>query len=131
MFIKRTKHFKVQTLWPSLVNKQIQQIETFLKEIHFSNLTGTLVAKGQIKRKIQYLDLDGRIRKAEDRILFEVALGDLLLEPVPLLHSDLKQEYYLFQPRQLGENQAILEQGFNLSVWENESDRVLLRFCFF
>ncbi len=113
-----TSKFKVETLWPELVNKRIHQIDSHLKEIQFLNQGGSLVAKGSFKRQIKYLDSDGKFRKTEDKLQFEVIMGAEFPEPLPFFTPELKTDYFIFQPRRLGENQALLEQGFTLSIHE-------------
>jgi hypothetical protein len=122
MFNGRTSHFKTQTFFPALVNKQILQIDIFLREIRLVNRANCLWAQGFIGRRINYLEFDGRSRKAEDQIQFQVALGDPVLEPA-LLKSELSQDYFIFQPRNTGGGQAILEQEFTLRVWETGPDQ--------
>ncbi len=109
-----TSKFKVETVWPELVNKRIHQIESHLKEIQFLNRAGSLVAKGSFKRQVKYVDSDGKFRKAEDKLQFEVVMDDKFPEPLPFFTTELKTDYFIFQPRHLGENQALLEQGFSL-----------------
>lgn len=116
-----TSKFKVETVWPELVNKRIHRIDSYLKEIQFLNQDGSLVAKGSFKRQIKYIDSNGKFRKTEDRLQFEVVVGSELPEPLPFFTSELKADYYIFQPRRLGENHALLEQGFTLIVSELEA----------
>lgn len=116
-----TSKFKVETVWPELVNKRIHQIDSYLKEIQFLNQDGSLLAKGSFKRQIKYVDPNGKFRKTEDRLQFEVVIGPELPEPLPFFTSELKADYYIFQPRRLGENHALLEQGFTLIVNELEA----------
>lgn len=113
--------FKVETVWPELVNKRIHQIDSHLKEIQFLNHGGSLMAKGSFKRQIKYVDTDGRFRKTEDKLQFEVILGAEYPEPLPFFTPELKTDYFIFQPRRLGENQALLEQGFTLIINEFET----------
>lgn len=114
--------FKVETVWPELVNKRIHQIDSHLKEIQFLNQGGSLVAKGSFKRQIKYVDSDGKFRKTEDKLQFEVIMGAEYPEPLPFFTTELKTDYYIFQPRRLGESQALLEQGFTLII--NEFDTI-------
>lgn len=122
MFPTRTSRFKVETSWQELVNRRIQKITIDLKEITLANRSGFLLAKGAFRREITYAEFDGRLRRVEDRVQFEVVVGEELPEPLPLLKTELRQDYYIFQPRQIGDNQAILEQGFSLTVQEVEVD---------
>ncbi len=64
--------FKVATFWPELVNKKIQMVESYLKEVQYTLRDGSLIAWGTVKRQVRYLEFDGRARKVEDRIQFEV-----------------------------------------------------------
>ncbi|MGE5606697.1 MAG: hypothetical protein ACM3YE_13535 [Bacteroidota bacterium] len=116
-----TSKFKVETVWPELVNKRIHQIDSHLKEIQFLNQGGSLVAKGSFRRQIKYVDSDGKFRKIEDKVQFEVMMGVEYPEPLPFFTPELKTDYYIFQPRRLGENQALLEQGFILIINEFEA----------
>ena len=116
-----TSKFKVETVWPELVNKRIQGIDSHLKEIQFLNQGGFLVAKGSLRRQIKYVDSDGKFRKTEDKIQFEVIMGVEYPEPLPFFTPELKTDYYIFQPRRLGEAQALLEQGFTLIINEFEA----------
>lgn len=116
-----TSKFKVETVWPELVNKRIQGIDSHLKEIQFLNQGGFLVAKGSLRRQIKYVDSVGKFRKTEDKIQFEVIMGVEYPEPLPLFTPELKTDYYIFQPRRLGETQALLEQGFTLIINEFEA----------
>lgn len=122
MFHTRTSRFKVETSWQELVNRRIQKIEIDLKEITLFNRAGFLLAKGAFRREVIYNEFDGRFRRVEDRVQFEVVVGEELPEPFPMLKSELKQDYYIFQPRQIGDNQAVLEQGFSLTVLEVEAE---------
>lgn len=115
-----TGKFKVETVWPELINKRIQQIDSSLKEIHFFNQGDSLMAKGSLKRLIRYLDSNGKFRKTEDKLQFELIIGAALPEPLPFLTPKLKSDYFIFQPRRLGENQAMLEQGFTLIINQYE-----------
>ncbi|NLY74945.1 MAG: hypothetical protein GX075_06545 [Firmicutes bacterium] len=122
-----TGRFKVETAWPELVNKRIQGINCELKEIQFRNQAESLMAKGAIKRQVRYLDSDGKCRKTEDKLQFEVVVGTALPEPLPFFTAELKSDYFIFQPRRLGESQAMLEQGFVLLIncfEENRQDAV-------
>lgn len=119
MFEKRSCQFKIETLWQELVNRHIQEIQVSLKEIKFFNRSRSLCAKGSIRRTILYTDFDGRFKKLEDRLQFEVTLGAALVEPLPLLAADLQQDYYLFQPNPKRNSEvAVLETGFSLTVYE-------------
>lgn len=111
-----TGKFKVETVWPELVNKRVQQIDSHLKEIQFLNRGGSLLAKGSLKRQVKYVDSDGKFRKTEDKLQFEVIIGAALPEPLPFFNPELRSDYFIFQPRRLGENQALLEQGFTLTI---------------
>ncbi len=115
-----TRKFKVETIWPELINKRVQQIDSHLKEIQFFNQGGSLLAKGSLKRQVKYIDSGGKIRKTEDKLQFEVIIGPALSEPLPYLTPELKSDYFIFQPRRLGENHALLEQGFTLVIKELE-----------
>ncbi len=115
-----TSKFKVETAWPELVNKRIQQIDTHLKEIQFLNQGGSLLAKGSLKRQVKYIDSDGKFRKTEDKLQFEVIIGAAVPEPLPFFTPELRSDYFIFQPRQLGEDQASLEQGFTLIISQYE-----------
>lgn len=117
-----TSKFKVETVWPELINKRVQQIDSYLKEIQFFNQGDSLLAKGSLKRQVKYEDSSGRIRKTEDKLQFEVIIGAALPEPLPYFSPELKSDYFIFQPRRLGENHALLEQGFILIVNEYEAD---------
>lgn len=113
--------FKVETVWPELVNKRIHQIDSHLKEIQFLNQGGSLVAKGSFKRQVKYIDSSGKFRKTEDKLQFEVVMGAEFPEPLPFFTPELKTDYFIFQPRRLGEDQALLEQGFTLIINEVEA----------
>lgn len=117
-----TSKFKVETVWPELINKRIQQIDSRLKEIQFFNQGDSLLAKGSLRRQVKYEDSSGRLRKTEDKLQFEVIIGAALPEPLPYFSPELKSDYFIFQPRRLGENHASLEQGFILTVTEFEAD---------
>lgn len=119
-----TGKFKVETVWPELINKRVRQIESNLKEIQFFNQGDSLLAKGSLKRQVKYLDSGGKLRKTEDKLQFEIILGPALPEPLPYFITKLKSDYFIFQPRRLGENHAILEQGFTLLINEFEGDSV-------
>ena len=119
MAFSRTINFRIETIWPELVNKRLLQVDVLLKEIQFLNDADTLLAKGWCLRQIHYLEFDGRSRRTEDRFQFELLIGPRLADPLPFLKARLQPEYYLFQPRQLGENQSFLEQGFLLTVEED------------
>ena len=118
MSLTRTCRFKVETSWQELVNRRIHAIEITLKEISFLNQGGFLIARGTFKREIIYVEFDGRFRKVDDKVQFEVVVGKALPEPLPLFKAELKQDYYIYQPRQIGDNQAVLEQAFLLVVEE-------------
>ena len=120
MSLTRTCRFKVETSWQELVNRRIHAIEINLKEISFLNQGGFLIARGAFKREIIYVEFDGRFRKVDDKVQFEVVVGKALPEPLPLFKAELKQDYYIYQPRQIGDNQAMLEQAFLLIVEEVE-----------
>lgn len=115
-----TGKFKVETVWPELVNKRIHQIDSHLKEVQFLNQGGSLVAKGSFMRQIKYVEPNGKFRKTEDKLQFEVVMGAEFPEPLPFFTPELKTDYFIFQPRRLGEDQALLEQGFTLII--NEVD---------
>lgn len=119
-----TGKFKVETVWPELINKRVRQIESNLKEIQFFNRGDSLLAKGSLKRQVKYLDSSGKLRKTEDKLQFEVIIGSALPEPLPYFVTKLQSDYFIFQPRRLGENHAILEQGFTLIINEFEGDSV-------
>lgn len=110
----------METVWPELVNKRVQQIDSHLKEIQILNQGDSLLAKGSLKRQVKYVDSDGKFRKTEDKLQFEVIIGAALPEPLPFFTPVLKSDYFIFQPRRLGENQALLEQGFTLIINQYE-----------
>ncbi len=115
-----TSSFKITTCWPELIDKRIQSIESSLQEIHYREHEGCLAAAGVIKRRIRYLEYDGRARKLEDNIQFELEMGNAPADPERVLNADLRQDYFIFQPRQSGENGAVLEQGFQLIIRRSE-----------
>jgi hypothetical protein len=119
-----TGKFKVETVWPELINKRVRQIDSCLKEIQFFNQGNSLLAKGSFKRQVKYLDSGGKIKKTEDRLQFEVTIGTALPEPLPYFISELKSDYFIFQPRRLGAEHALLEQGFTLIINEFEGEEV-------
>lgn len=120
MSLTRTCRFKVETSWQELVNRRIHAIEINLKEITFLNQGDFLIARGAFKREIIYVEFDGRFRKVDDKVQFEVVVGKAVPEPLPLFRAELKQDYYIYQPRQIGDSQAVLEQAFLLVVQEVE-----------
>ncbi|TCL60267.1 hypothetical protein EDC14_103620 [Hydrogenispora ethanolica] len=115
-----TSSFKITTCWPELSDKQILRIDSFLQTVHYANRTGSLIASGLIKRRIRYLEHNGRARKVEDRVQFEILVGNELPEPLPVLNADLRQDYFIFQPRRPGDNQAVLEHGLRLITRQSE-----------
>jgi hypothetical protein len=119
-----TGKFIVETVWPELINKRVRQIESNLKEVQFFNRGDSLLAKGSLKRQVKYLDSSGKLRKTEDKLQFEVIIGSALPEPLPYFITKLQSDYFIFQPRRLGESHAILEQGFTLIINEFEGDTV-------
>ena len=119
-----TGKFKVETVWPELINKRVRQIDSYLKEIQFFNQGNSLLAKGSFKRQVKYLDSGGKLKKTEDRLQFEVTIGTALPEPLPYFISELKSDYFIFQPRRLGEEHALLEQGFTLIINGFEGEEV-------
>lgn len=119
----QTYQFKMETNWQELANKRIQRIDCDLREIRFVNQGKLLLAKGSIRRMIIYIEYDGRFKKAEDGLQFEAILGEATARPLSNLKAELRQDYYLFQPRPIGGGQAVLEQGFSLCVTEAVSER--------
>ncbi len=111
-----TSSFTVSTDWPELVNKKIKTIDSSLKEFAIVNHSEMLVISGVIEREIRYQEFDGRARKSEDKIQFEAILGASLPEPLPAFEAELRSTYFVFQPRQLGVDRAILNQQFSVSV---------------
>ncbi len=124
MFSKRVNHFKVTTKWPELINRRILQIDNQLQDIQFINQVQFLYARGLIKREIIYMEPDGRFRKMEDKVQFEINLGQAVLEPLPYFSVELQQDYYLFFPEKIGEKQALFEQSFTLMFQEDKSNLI-------
>jgi hypothetical protein len=122
MFVELVNRFRTITNWTELVNKKIQQIDLCLLEVYFVNNDRFSLAKGSFKREIRYQGIDGRLRKTDDRMQFEINMGESLPEPVSLLNAELKTDYFIFQPGEIGESSAILEQGFLLIVRKLETD---------
>lgn len=122
MLTTYSNSFRIATFWPELVNKKVQQVESHLKEIQYIPRDGYLVAFGTIKRHVRYLEFDGRARRAEDQIQFEVSIGKISEIGAELtgFTAELRQEFFMFQPRKLGESQALLEQGFELLSHQSE-----------
>jgi hypothetical protein len=111
-----TSSFTVSTDWPELVNKKIKTIDSSLKEFVILNHHEMLVVNGVIEREIRYQEFDGRARKSEDKIQFEAILGASLPEPLPTFEAELRSINFVFQPRRLGVDRAVLNQQFSLLV---------------
>jgi hypothetical protein len=115
--IIRNSEFNVTTIWPELVNKRIKTVDIQLKESQITKRDDRLLASGLVQRRVIYLDYDGRNRKAEDRLQFEMVINDpnANLEPDRLV-IDLQTDYFVFQPRRIGESQAVFEHGFRVII---------------
>jgi hypothetical protein len=105
---------KVQTPLPQLANRVIQQILVELQAIKLVEQARQYSAQGLIRREIRYAGSDGRVRKIDDQLQFEVKLGECKPDQVALAQTELCQDYFVFQPQPSGNGQPILEQGLNL-----------------
>jgi hypothetical protein len=121
MLQSHASQFKVETVLPELANRQIQQIEIELIDLRIISRLRRLLAQGSIRRVINYLEPDGRLRMAVDLLQFEVALGEQTAENLSLGEAQLQQDYFIFQKRPFFRNQAVLEQAFTLTVQYAES----------
>lgn len=127
MFLDRVNRFNTITKSMTLLNKNIQQIDLCLLEAHLVNTEEALFVNGTIRRQIRFQEYDGRLRKIDDQIQFAICTGKSVTEPVSLLKVDLKQDYFIFQPSQIGENAAILKQGFLLTVCKMDNETISLK----
>lgn len=117
MSILHSRQFKIVTIWPELVNKRLQTVTIHVKESCFIKENDWWLVKGLLQRRVLYFDDHGRNRKTEDQLQFEVmvdAAGSNV--ELDLLNIELKQDYFIFQPRRIGENQAVFEHGFSLII---------------
>jgi hypothetical protein len=121
MVQSHASQFKVETVVPELVNRQIQQIEIELINLRIFPGLLRLRAQGSIRRVIQYLEPDGRLRMAADLLQFEVTLGERAAGNVSWYEAQLHQDYFIFQKKPIFRNQAVLEQAFTLTVRYAES----------
>lgn len=117
MSVIRSSQFKTTTIWPELVHKRLQTVTIQLKESQFSKQNHWVSLKGLLLRRVCYFDYDGRNRKIEDQLQFEVMLADAetVIDPA-LLSIELQHDYFIFQPRYIGESQAIFEHAFTIIV---------------
>jgi hypothetical protein len=116
MMQSRSCQFKVQTLLPQLANRAIQHILVELKAINLVERDGRYLAHGLIQREIRYTEPDGRVRKIDDQLQFEVNLGEVESMPIVLALTKLYQDYFVFQPQSSGSGQSpTLEQGLTLT----------------
>jgi hypothetical protein len=112
--------FKVQTPLPQLANRAIQQILVELKAVNLVGQNGQYLAHGFIQREIRYTDPDGRVRKIDDQLQFEVDLGEVEPASVVLPLTKLCQDYFVFQSQPSGSGQSpTLEQGLTLTFQGN------------
>jgi hypothetical protein len=121
MPVIRSSQFKITTIWPELVNKRLQTVTIQLKESQFIMKNDWVSIKGLLQRCIFYYDYDGRNRKTEDQLQFELMVTEARMMIAPdLLSIELQHDYFIFQPRYIGENQAIFEHGFTMIIHQAE-----------
>ncbi len=115
--IIQDSRFKATTIWPELVNKRIKTVDIQLIESRIIKRDAQLLLRGVILRRVIYFDYVGRNRKTEDRLQFEIMTDDPKsnLEP-DYLDIELQTDFFIFQPRRIGESQAIFEHGIRLII---------------
>jgi hypothetical protein len=125
MSVIHRSQFKITTIWPELVNKRLQTVTIRLKESQFCKHNDLISVKGLLQRRVCYFDYDGRNRKTEDQLQFEIMLpGAGAAMDSGLLLVEVKHDYFIFQPRYIGENQAIFEHGFTMVIHQaNQAPR--------
>ncbi len=123
MSIIHDSRFRITTIWPELVNKRITAVDIQLRESQYTNRENQLLVNGIIQRRISYLEYDGRSRKTEDRLQFEIIVNNIesYIGPDPF-EIELQQDYFIFQPRRIGENQAVFEHGFGVIISRRKND---------
>lgn len=121
MPVIRSSQFKITTFWPELVNKRLQTVTIQLKESQFITQNDWVSIKGLLQRCVFYYDYDGRNRKTEDQLQFELMVSEAraMIDP-DLLSIELQHDYFIFQSRYIGENHAIFEHGFTMIIHRPE-----------
>jgi hypothetical protein len=117
MPVIRSSQFKITTIWPELVNKRLQTVTLELSEFQFKGYNTLVSIQGVLQRHVCYYDDDGRNRKARDQLQVELMLDNTgpRIDP-ELLTMEIQHDYFIFQPRFIGENQAIFEHGFTIII---------------
>jgi hypothetical protein len=117
MSVIRSSQFKITTIWPELVNKRLQTVTLQVKESRFTKHNDLVSVKGLLQRRVCYFDYDGRKRKTGDQLQFEIKLNNAgTIIDLDLLTIELIDDYFIFQPRYIGENQAVFEHGFTIVI---------------
>jgi len=121
MFEKRVGRIHTFTRYPQLFHKEIHRIDLDLVEAHLMNDGPNFFAKGIIHRQIRYIELDGSLRKLDDKIQFVLLMGKSVTGSLFRLQTELIQNYFIFQSAPDDAHAAILEQEMILNINQNEN----------